>query len=47
MMGEKMDLSIKLGKLKLKNSVTVASGTFGYAEEFKDLVKLKDRPLRR
>ncbi len=37
-----MDLSIKIGKLKLKNPVTVASGTFGYAEEFKDLVKLSD-----
>ncbi len=37
-----MDLSVKLGKLKLKNPVTVASGTFGYAEEFKDLVKLSD-----
>ena len=36
-----MDLSVKLGKLKLKNPVTVASGTFGYAEEFKDLVRLK------
>ncbi|MFH1094561.1 MAG: dihydroorotate dehydrogenase [Candidatus Omnitrophota bacterium] len=35
-----MDLSINLGRLKLKNPVTVASGTFGYAEEFKDLVKL-------
>lgn len=37
-----MDLSINLGRLKLKNPVTVASGTFGYGEEFKDLVKLKN-----
>ena len=37
-----MDLSVKLGKLKLKNPVTVASGTFGYAEEFKGLVRLND-----
>ena len=37
-----MDLSVKIGRLKLKNPVTVASGTFGYAEEFKDLVRLKD-----
>jgi dihydroorotate dehydrogenase (NAD+) catalytic subunit len=35
------DLSIKIGKLKLKNPVMVASGTFGYAEEFKDLLNLK------
>ena len=37
-----MDLSLNLGELKLKNPVTVASGTFGYAEEFKDLVRLKN-----
>jgi len=35
-----MRTSVKLGKLKLKNPVTVASGTFGYAQEFKDLVDL-------
>ncbi|MDD5747292.1 MAG: dihydroorotate dehydrogenase [Candidatus Omnitrophica bacterium] len=35
-----MNLSVCLGKLRLKNPVTVASGTFGYAVEFKDLVKL-------
>ncbi len=35
-----MHTSVKLGKLKLKNPVTVASGTFGYAQEFKDLVDL-------
>ncbi|MFH1061472.1 MAG: dihydroorotate dehydrogenase [Candidatus Omnitrophota bacterium] len=35
-----MNTSVKLGKLKLKNPVTVASGTFGYAQEFKDLVDL-------
>lgn len=28
------DLSIKIGGLKLKNPVVVASGTFGYGEEF-------------
>ena len=33
-------LSVKIGKLKLKNPVLVASGTFGYGEEFKDLVNL-------
>jgi len=36
-----MNLSVKLGRLKLKNPVSVASGTFGYAEEFKDLVCLE------
>jgi len=35
-----MELSVCLGKLRLKNPVTVASGTFGYAAEFKDLVRL-------
>jgi dihydroorotate dehydrogenase (NAD+) catalytic subunit len=35
-----MNLAVKLGKLKLKNPVTVASGTFGYASEFEDLVDL-------
>ncbi|MDD4900466.1 MAG: dihydroorotate dehydrogenase [Candidatus Omnitrophica bacterium] len=34
------DLSVKIGKLKLKNPVMVASGTFGYAEEFSGLVGL-------
>ena len=36
------NLSVSIGKLKLKNPVMVASGTFGYGEEFKDLVSLKD-----
>jgi dihydroorotate dehydrogenase (NAD+) catalytic subunit len=35
-------LKIKIGKLSLKNPVIVASGTFGYAEEFYGLVNLKD-----
>ena len=34
-------LSVKLGKIKLKNPVMVASGAFGYAEEFKDFIDLK------
>ncbi|HOX54077.1 MAG: dihydroorotate dehydrogenase [Candidatus Omnitrophica bacterium] len=37
----KPDLSVKIGKLKLKNPVMVASGTFGYAEEFSSLMDLK------
>ncbi len=36
------DLSVKIGKLKLKNPVMVASGTFGYAEEFADFMDLKN-----
>lgn len=34
-------LSVKLGKLALKNPVMAASGTFGYAEEFSDFIDLK------
>jgi len=34
-------LSVNIGKLKLKNSVMVASGTFGYAEEFRDFINLR------
>lgn len=32
------DLSINIGKLKLKNPVLTASGTFGYGEEFADFI---------
>ena len=35
-----MDLSVELGRLKLKNPITVASGTFGYGEEFSELIDL-------
>lgn len=35
------NLSVKIGRLKLKNPVMVASGTFGYAEEFADFINLK------
>jgi len=34
-------LNIEIGKIKLKNPVMAASGTFGYGEEFKDLIDLK------
>ncbi|MFA5092391.1 MAG: dihydroorotate dehydrogenase [Candidatus Omnitrophota bacterium] len=37
----KPNLSVNLGRLELKNPVMVASGTFGYAEEFKDFMDLK------
>jgi dihydroorotate dehydrogenase (NAD+) catalytic subunit len=36
-----INLSIKIGKIKLKNPVLVASGVFGYGVELKDLVDLK------
>jgi dihydroorotate dehydrogenase (NAD+) catalytic subunit len=41
MMDMDKTLTVKIGKLVLKNPVMVASGTFGYAEEFKDFISLK------
>ena len=35
-------LAVKLGRMKLQNPVMVASGTFGYGEEFYGLVNLKN-----
>jgi len=35
------NLSVNIGGLKLKNPVMVASGTFGYAEEFSDFLDLE------
>ena len=37
----KPKISVNIGKLKLKNPVMVASGTFGYGEEFKYFIDLK------
>ena len=37
----KKRLEINIGKIKLKNPVMVASGTFGYAKEFEGLMDLK------
>ncbi len=34
-------LAVNIGKLKLSNPIMVASGTFGYADEFKDFINLK------
>jgi dihydroorotate dehydrogenase (NAD+) catalytic subunit len=34
------DLRVEIGKLKLKNPVMTASGTFGYGEEFADLMDI-------
>ena len=36
-----VNLAVSLGRLKLANPVVVASGTFGYGEEYKDLVSFK------
>jgi dihydroorotate dehydrogenase (NAD+) catalytic subunit len=38
---KKPNLSVKIGSLDLKNPVMVASGTFGYAQEFKDLIDVR------
>jgi len=42
MMNKGVDLSVDLGKLKLKNPVMPSSGTFGYGIEFSDLMNLGD-----
>ena len=39
---EKVDLSVDLGKLHLKNPVMPSSGTFGYGIEFADFLNLND-----
>lgn len=36
----KLDLTVDIGGIKLKNPVMTASGTFGYAEEFRNLIDL-------
>jgi dihydroorotate dehydrogenase (NAD+) catalytic subunit len=36
-----VDLSVQLGRLRLKNPVLVASGTFGYAKEMETILDLK------
>ncbi len=36
-----LDLSVQLGRLRLKNPIMVASGTFGYAKEMADIVDLR------
>lgn len=35
-----VDLSVEIGKLKLKNPIMTASGTFGYGEVFADFIDL-------
>ena len=36
-----LDLTVQMGKIKLKNPVLVASGTFGHAREFENFFDLK------
>ncbi len=36
-----VDLSVQLGRLRLRNPIMVASGTFGYAREMEGLVQLE------
>lgn len=36
-----LDLSVQLGRLRLKNPIMVASGTFGYAKEMSGIVDLR------
>lgn len=38
----KIDMSVDLNGLKLKNPVTVASGTFGFGEEFEEFMNLNE-----
>src|SRR4030066_483573 len=38
--GDVMDLEVCIGKLRLKNPVMTASGTFGYGEEYAEFVDL-------
>src|SRR4030043_252728 len=38
--GDRMNLEVCIGKLKLKNPVMTASGTFGYGEEYAEFVDL-------
>ena len=35
-----VDLSVKIGQMRLKNPVMTASGTYGFGEEYADLVDL-------
>lgn len=42
MNSESVDLSVTLGKIKLKNPVMPSSGTFGYGSEFADFLNLND-----
>lgn len=36
-----MDMSVKIGSMVMQNPVTVASGTFGYGQEYSDIIDIK------
>ncbi len=38
---QEVDLSVNLGGIRMQNPVTVASGTFGYGQEYAELVDVK------
>ena len=38
----KIDLSVNLNGLSLKNPITVASGTFGFGREYADYIDLNE-----
>jgi len=39
---KKPDISVNIGQLKLKNPLITASGTYGYADEYKEYVNLQE-----
>ncbi len=39
---QNIDLSVNIGKMKLKNPIITASGTFGYADEFDEYIKVSN-----
>lgn len=41
-----VELQVTLGRLRLKNPVLVASGTFGYVREMEGLVRLESAGRR-
>ena len=38
-LNDKVDLSVKIGKLKLQNPIILASGTYGYCDEFENYME--------
>ncbi|PIX77098.1 MAG: dihydroorotate dehydrogenase, partial [bacterium (Candidatus Ratteibacteria) CG_4_10_14_3_um_filter_41_18] len=41
-MVKKINLKTNLGRISLKNPIVLASGCFGYGDEYKDLISLDD-----
>jgi len=42
LINKEVDLSVAIGKMRLKNPIMPASGTFGYGSEYVDFLNLKD-----